>query len=284
VTESETRPAEQATLTPLTEDELAEWRREQGRHVVRHKARWWWASRPGFYRPIHPLARLALDEVDRPTPACWGYHATIRDEDAGHANASLPTHRVTDLDAFDESHLSSNRRYQLRKARRLVELVQLTGPTLLREQGREVVRSAVSRTGFGDVPSEEAYVHDVEVSMRPGRRLLLAGLQDGMLAGYVEGYAVGGVAYLEDLVVRTEALTTNVATALQFELVYAAKRTQGVKEVVHGIHAPDDPELTQYKERLGFPVQPVPARMSLLPGAAAVMRRVAPMALYRMTG
>jgi hypothetical protein len=282
--DSQTRPAADATLTPLTEEELADWRRDQGRRVVRHRSRWWWASRPGFYRPIHLLARLSAAEATRPTPACWGFHATLRDEDASAANAALPAHRVTDLGSFDESHLSSNRRYQLRKARRLTTIVQLTGPRLLEEQGHAVHASSIERTGFGDVKPRDAYVHDVSVSLRPRRRFVLAGLVDGRLAAYVEGYAAGTVAYLEDLVIATDALTTNVSTALQFEFVYAAQRTPGIDEVVHGIHAPDDPQLTMYKERLGFPVQPVPARMSMLPGATVLMRKRAPDAFYRMTG
>jgi hypothetical protein len=284
MTVPETQPAEAATLTSLTENQMAEWRREQGRHVVEHEGRWWWASRAGFYRPIHLLARLRADEAERPTAACWGFHATLRDEDAERANAILPTHRVTDLDAFDESHLSSNRRYQLRKARRLVELLHLTGPTLLREQGHEVVRSAVERTGFGDAKSSENYVRDVEISLRPNRRFVLAGVSDGTLAGYVEGYAVGSVAYLEDLLIATEALTTNVSSALQFEFAQAARRAAGIRELVHGIRAPDDEKLTMYKERLGFPVQPVPAKVSMLPGAARIIRWRAPASFYRLTG
>ena len=263
---------------------MAGWKRDLGERVVRHKGRWWYAARPGFYRPVHHLARLSADQATRPARTCWGFHASLRDEDASRANSSYPTHRVTNLAEFDESHLSSNRRYQLRKARRLAELVHVSGPRLLLEQGYDVLRSAVERTGHGRVPSREAYTGEVECSLRPGRRFVLAGLVDGRLAGYIEGHAVDGVGYLGELWVATEALRTNVSSALQFEFALVCQRSEGISELVHGVEAKHDEKLTMFKERLGFPVNPVPARISMLPGAGPVIRRLAPSSYYRLTG
>ncbi|MDQ2984981.1 MAG: GNAT family N-acetyltransferase [Actinomycetota bacterium] len=277
------RPAGEATLTSIGEAELADWKRDLGERVVLHEGRWWHAVRPGFYRPVHHLARLTAEQATRPAVACWGFHASLRDEDAAQANTMFPTHRVTNLDEFDESHLSSNRRYQLRKARRLSEVVELTGPRLLLEQGYEVLRSAMERTGHGRMPSREEFAREIEVSVRPGRRFVLAGLVDGKLAGYIEGNAVDGVGYLGELYVATEALGTNVSSALQFEFALICRRSEGITELVHGVEAKHDEKLTMFKERLGFPVNPVPARISMLPGTGALIRRLAPSSYYRLT-
>jgi hypothetical protein len=266
---------------------MAAWRRALGRRVVESRGRWWWETHRGFYRPVHLLARLRADEVRRPARPCWGIHASLRDEDAAEANAALPVHRVPDLGAFDEANLSSNRRAQLRKARRLCELAQVADPRFLAEHGYEVLRSTFERTGYapaGRLPTRDAYARELEVSLRPGRRFVLGALVEGRLVGYVESYAVDGVAYLEELLVHTDALSTNASTLLQVEFVHLCRRSPGIREVVHGVRAPDDEALTHYKERIGFPVAPVPARLELAPGAEWLIRRRAPVAYYRMTG
>lgn len=277
-------PAAEATLTSMTEDEMAAWRREQGSRVVRHRGRWWWEIRRGFYRPIHTLARLRAEEATRPAPAAWGFHATLRDDDAAAANTALPAHRIANLDEYDEEALASKRRYELRKARSLVELVVLRDPWLLLEQGYEVMRSSIERTGFGRLPSREEFAADVECSVVPGRRFVLAGLIDGDLAGYAECFAVDGVAYYEEMRVRTEALPTNISKALMVEFALICKRSDQIRELMNGVIAPDDETLTAHKERLGFPVAPVPARVSMLPGARLAIRLLAPSSYYRLTG
>ena len=278
-----TRDVAEAVLVPLTERARAEWSRESGKRVALHRGRYWHETQPGFYRPVHLLARLRDDEATRPARLCWGFHASLRDEDAEHANATLPLHWLSDVSAYEEGALSSNRRYQLRKARRLVEIVEIVDPAPLVEEGYDVLVSALARTGFAKPPSRDEYVAELRRSI-PGRRFVVGGFRDGKLAGYVEGFAVDGVAYLHDVVIATEALSTNVSTALQVEFVHACARSQGVHELVHGTHARDDDALTMYKERIGFPVRHVPARMSMLPGALPVIRWRAPQVAYRLVG
>jgi hypothetical protein len=278
------KSASESVLAPLTEDEMAAWRRDQGSRVVRHRGRWWWEARRGFYRPIHMLARLRADEATRPATACWGFHATLRDDDADHANTALPTHRIANVDDYDEERLSSNRRYELRKARRTAELVELTDPDLLLAEGYDLLHSTIERTGWGRLPSREEYEADVRCSVRPGRRLVLAGLIDGRLAGYADCYGVADVGYFDEMRVATDALDTNLSKALQVEFIHVCRRSSNIREVVNGLVAPEDDNLTRSKERLGIPVDPVPARVSMLPGAATVIRRLAPSSYYRLSG
>jgi hypothetical protein len=232
---------------------------------------------------VHSLARLSAEEAARPTRACWGFHATLRDADAGRANTALPAHRIANVADFDEGDLSSNRRNELRKARRLVELVQLTDAELLLEQGYGILRSAIERTGFGHAPPRDEYEADVRCSVVPGRRFVLAGLVEGKLAGYADCFAVDGVAYFDEMRVATDALPTNLSKLLQVEFALVCKRSEGIRELMHGVIAPEDESLTKAKERLGFPVDPVPAKVSMIPGAALGIRLLAPSSYYRLT-
>ncbi len=113
---------------------------------------------------------------------------------------------------------------------------------------------------------------------------MLAGLIDGRLAGYADCYGVDGVGYFDEMRVATDALDTNLSKALQVEFIHVCGRSPAIHEVVNGLVAPEDENLTRSKERLGIPVDPVPAKVSMLPGAATVIRRLAPSSYYRLSG
>lgn len=273
-----------AYIPVVTEAEYAEHLRRLGRRVVTHRDRFWLEKSPGLYRPVHALARLSAWQATRPTQACWGYQACLLESDAHLANAVAPMYLVSDLHGYDEDALPSSRRYKLRKARRASRLVQLTGPALLREQGYEVLTSAHRRNGYGRLPTKEEYLAALDHFDQAAHGIVLAGLVDGELGGYVTGHAVDGTAYVRDVVVATEALRTHVSTGLTYEFIYACQRSPGVKELVHGWHAPEDEGLSRYKDWFGFPLHRVPARTGLLPGTARLIRRVYPHKYYRLTG
>jgi hypothetical protein len=219
-----------------------------------------------------------------PTAACWGFHACLRENDAARANAALPAHVVSDLGSFDEERLPASRRYKLRKARRQVHMVELTGPALLREQGYEILVSARTRTRYGTVPSREKYLAGVDRFGEPARGIVLAGLIDGRLAGYITGYAVDGTAYVGDVMIATEAMSTQLSTGLTLEFIYACRRSGKVRELVHGWHAREDEGLCRYKAWLGLPVERIPSRVAMLPGIGPFIRHRKPHSYYRLTG
>lgn len=180
--------------------------------------------------------------------------------------------------------LSRNRRYRLRKAARLVEILELTDAAALEEQGYDVLVSSLGRTGTGEPPSRDQYVQSLARDGIGGPVTFLAGLRDGRLVAYIGGWAAGGTAYLHRLHIRTDALATQVGTALVFAFVEACQRGGEVSAVVNGLHAPEDDALCSYKEGIGFPVRYYPARVSFVPGLLPVLRRVRPHVAYRLTG
>jgi hypothetical protein len=277
------RPASEAVVRSLSEDALAEWRDGRGERVVERAGRYWRMSRPAFWEPVHWLARLSADEARRPAP-CLGFRAVLRGEEASAANGALAAHVLEPVAEWGPHLLSRNRRYRLRKATRRVELVELTDAALLEQQGHDVIVSSLARTGTARPPSPEEYRRSLARD-GVGRPLtFLAGLLDGRLAAYLGGWAVGETAYFQRLHIRTDALATQVGTALVFAFVEACKRSGEVSAVVNGLHTPENQGLSAYKEAIGFPVRHYPARVWFVPGAVRVLQAFRPHVAYRLTG
>jgi hypothetical protein len=268
----------------VSESQRADFLRRTGELVIDHRGRSWHQVKPGFFRPVHLLARLSASEVTRPTAACWGYQACLTEDDAHYANSGVPAYVTSDLQQFDEERLPQSRRYKLRKARRCARVVQLTTPAWLREQGHDVLRSSLARTGHVPLPRSRRYIARLDHVGDPAAGVTLAGLIEGRLAAYLTGHAVEGTAYVDDVVIASWALDTNVGTALTYEFMFACRRSGGIRELVHGLHAREDAGLCRYKEWLGLGVQLVPSRVSLLPPVGSLIRFLRPHSYYRLTG
>jgi hypothetical protein len=284
MSESEFKDVAEATISCLTEDEMAAWRREQGANVIQCHGQYWERSHHGFYSSTHWLARMRSEEARRPVAMCWGYRAALCDADIGRANGVMPVHLLKNVKDYDLSVLSSNRRYKLRKGQRLAKFVQLIEPGLLREQGYDLLCSVGKRLGRYRPASREAYLAGLERHVRDSRRIILAGLINGTLAACVEGHAVGRTAYIQFVYIATSALNTEVGTGLVFEFVQICRRSGQVEEIVYGQHARENESLNVYKESIGFPVVRVPTRVSISPIVAQYIRWQKPHVFYRLTG
>jgi hypothetical protein len=282
---SQVRDSSAATVAVLTEKELAERRRAEGVRVIEHAGRYWeQMGAPGFFQPVHLLARLTPEEATRPTPFCWGYRAALTPEAAGAANGMVPIVRIADLAGYDFDSLSANRRNKLRKCQRLVQIVQPTGPGLLLEQGYAVVADALSRTRHKPIPSPEAFVTTVKNYFQGGYWFILAGLIDGKLGGFVDGYVVDGIAYGLKAYYATWALPTNISTGLIFEFAQVLRRLKCVHTMVAGLDAPELPQLSKFKDDMGIIVEEIPTRWDMNPLARSFIRWRKPHAYYRLTG
>lgn len=284
-TVEQVRDIGESCMPVVSEAVLADLQRRQGKRVVEHAGHRWTEARFGFYRPVNALARLSAEDATWPTVRAWGFHACLTDADAHRANAAFPAHLVSDLAAFDEVRLPSSRRYKLRKARKQVHMVELTGPGLLREQGYDVVVSARTRTRYGHVPTNDEFLASLQHFGEPAFGIVLAGLIHGKLGGYMTGHAVDGIAYVDDVLIASAALsTTEISTGLMYEFIYACRRSGQIHELVHGLHAREDEGLCRYKEWLRLPVRRLPSRVRMVPGAGAFIRRRNAHVYYRLTG
>ena len=93
----------------------------------------------------------------------------------------------------------------------------MTGPALPLEQGYDVVVDALSRTKHKKPPSRERYASDIQKYFEGTHWCVLAGLIDGRLGGYLDGYVVDGIGYGVNAYYASWALPTNLSTGLVFE-------------------------------------------------------------------
>jgi hypothetical protein len=263
---------------------LAEMRAKEGDAIVLRGDCYWRAAYPGFYQPVHLLARVPAREVRRPARLCWGFRAALAPEDAHLANATLPVHLLSGVQNFHEEGLSRNRRSDLRRCRQSVEIRRLDDPTLLLEQGYEVFMSAVRRLGYWKPLSERAYRERVLRRTAHGPRLLVAGLIGGRLRGYIDSYVIGDVLYNDEIFVSTNALRTGIGTGLYVETLHAAAQNASIRDVCNSLHRPHDVNLCRFKQGLGFRVVPVPAHAQIRPAMRAFLRARRPELYYRLTG
>jgi hypothetical protein len=277
------RPWEAASLPVLGEPALAAWRRALGRHVVEHRGRFWEMIAPGFFQPVHLLARLDRAEATRPSPWCWGFRARL-DPPAAGAEASLPVHLLPDPGGYEISRLSRKRRQLLRKSLREVDLVALDAPDLLIDQGYGLVRQDSARKAAIRLPDAATFRRLVETSLTPRRALVLAALRGSRLLGFSICRAVDGAADQWQIGVGDAGRAQHLGLSLFHAFASVAARTPGIVEVMNGLHAREDPGLDEFKAGQGLVVAHLPARAWLLPGAAALLRRWDSHRFYRLTG
>jgi hypothetical protein len=278
------RHVSEAVLISMTEEEMASWRRKQGAHVVCHGGRYWEEVLPGFYQPIHLIARLSAEEATRPTPLCWGFRAALCHDDTVATNGSVPVHLLSDVVNYDLQSLPQKRRTDLRKCRKLVKIVQLIGPALLQEQGYEVLCSSLQRTKHKKPLSRETYLAGLTDFTTDKHRLVLAGLIEDKLGGYIDGYAVNGTAYMVSGYYATDALPTSIVTGLNYEFVQICRRSGEIHEIVDGLHLRENSALDLPKKTMGFPVKYVPSRVWINPIIENFIRWRYPHKYYRLTG
>ncbi len=274
------RDVSQALIVSITEEELANRLVQQGKVVICHQGFYWEQTIPGFYQPIHLMSGLSVKSATRPTPFCWGFRAALCKDDTAIANGAIPIHLLSNVEDYDLQSLSSNRRSHLRKCSRMVKIVELTDSQILHEQGYEVFASAVKRTGYGKIKNYLAQIANIDF----GYCLVIAGLIDGKLGGYLVGYAINEIAYIHEVNISTEALSTCISTGLHFEFVQACRRSDKIRAVVHGLHAKEDEALCVFKAGMGFPVNSIPAKVQINPIIGKFIRWRYPYKYYRLTG
>ncbi len=273
---------EKAVIVQNSEKEMAEWLSEQGRKVVCHKGRYWKSNPRGFYQPVHTLARLTAEEATRPAAACWGFRASV--SDSAFANFSIPVHLLENIDAYGPQALSARNRNKLRKALNTVEYTRVSDPSLLFEEGYGVFVSARNRTQYSKPLSPGEYRKLIATFFSRPRGLVVGGLVEGKLGGYITSYAVGTTAYLDQIWLASEVLSTNIGLGLFFRWIEACQRSGFVKEIVHGLHARENQGLCRHKADLGLNVSLVPSRAWFMPPTQTLIKWKKPHAYYRLTG
>jgi hypothetical protein len=269
----------------MTEAEAAAWWGARGLKVVLHRGRFWKRTQPGFYEPVHWMARLSADEASAPSRLHWGFRATLDPAHGSSANASFALHLLSDVEGYTLDRFRSNRRYQIRKAQRGARYHVLNEVRLLHEQGYAVYRSSRQRIGSSVLSEADYHRRLDDLLLGPGlRHTVVVGLVHGRLAAYLAAYAVAGTAYLESIHLATEFMNTGVGNGLIYEFVQSCRASGVIRQVVYGPHVPGAEALTVFKVSMGFPICRIPSRIWLAPFMRAVVRWRDEHAYYMITG
>ena len=280
------RPIGEALVVVKSEAALAHQLRERGVRTALAKGRHWLHVGGLFWQPVHWLARLSASEVARPHPLCLGFASTVRVEDEGVATGCMPLHLLSgaDLEAYDVATLPAKRRNQLRKAWKVVQVVDMRDPTPHLRRLHEVTCSAIERFRGSRLPAFERMASGLVRRVRDDKDLLVAGFVEGTLAGYFLVSCVEDVAYIDQVMLDTKYLSSDIGTGLTYETVMVLKRHGGLRHVVYGRHSSERPQLSKFKEGMGFKVVAWPVKYWLAPLLRHYLTWRAPYKLYRLTG
>ena len=284
MTELLIRDLSETLITSETEEEFVQRRQQENREIFYHQGRYWEELRSGFYQPIHLLARLKGKQATKPRSLCWGFRSALSEGERKKANGSIPVHLLSNISDYDLLSLPRKRRNKVRKSRKKTRIVEITNPSLLKEQGYEVMVSALKRAAYRELPSKSGYIASLPNYSIPKHRLILGGLIDEKLGGYIEGHAIDGTAYIQNVHISSEALSSEVGTGLIFEFVQVCIRSGNIHEIVYGQHSREDAKLCVFKEGMGFPVQHIPAKVKINPVIGKIINWRRPDSYYRLAG
>lgn len=280
------RDVSEAKLIPITEAEFAAANMAEGRKLAfRNGVYWEPVGARGFYQPLTLRRELSLAEAKPAIPWSWGSRALLRPGDARAANGILPVVHLPDVDTYDYSRLQPRRRTYLRQAEKRVRVVQVTDYGFLADHGFDVVIDALSRTKHQSPPTRDRYNAKIRAYERGRHWCVLAGLIDEKLGGYMEFFAVDGVAYFYNAYVASWALSTNLYTRLVYEYGMLCRRTEGIKIVMNGLDRPEKSSLMQFKKSLGYVVDYLPLYVDMAPMVNFALHRFLDRnKYYRLTG
>jgi hypothetical protein len=271
-------------IYPMTEVEAAKWYQDQGLNIIYHNNRYWKESRFSFYEPIHLLARLSADQANFSTRLMLGFRSSLRETDKNQANGSIPIHLLSNIRNYSIKNLSSNRRNHLRRCQKRAKIVHLTDLSLLEEEGYEVYVSAATRFESKHLITKRDYLSQLGNYSSFHKRKIIAATVNGRLGGYIVTYAIEGTAYLEKVLLSTEALSAYIGIGLVFDFIESCRIGEKIDDIVYGYHTPSDPSLSAYKEALGFKIAHIPARVYINPIVQPLLKWRNPSAYYFITG
>jgi hypothetical protein len=274
----------EASFPVMQEADLARWLVAGGAVVVERHGRRWQRVVPGFYQPLHFLARLRADEVHCPNLFCWGYRSALAEADQRQANATLPIYVLPDLAHYDSRRLDGRRRNAINKAARVVDTVMLDRPDVLLEQGLPIMHQAAARNPHNHGVDDRHFAAWVKAGFRQPGPVFLAMLMGSTLVGFAVAFAIEGVAYYHQHFIADAARSLNLDRFSFHATALMAQRTPGIHTLANGLHVPESEGLADFKASQGLVIAEYPSRAVIQPLLGRLLRHYRPCQYYRLTG
>ncbi|MBE9168014.1 hypothetical protein IQ238_10960 [Pleurocapsales cyanobacterium LEGE 06147] len=270
------------TVPVMTIEDFILMRREEGARILEFKGVAWQEYPFGFLTPAHLLQRLPFDCPVPKTIYRWGWRHCI-DNNTEASSYFIPAHLLTEPSQYSEANLPSNDRRKLNKARRSTTVIPLEDFTVIEREGYDVYAAACIRTKQV-LMSRTKYLAYMSWFINSSRRLVLGAFVEGKLAGYISAYAVESTVYGEKVWISDLGRKYDVNRLLVYEIIRAAGRASGIKEIFGGQHSRKSPEITKFKLNMGFPVVRVPIKAYIPKAPRWIGSKLFPQKLYRLIG
>ncbi len=273
-------------LVPAKTNEFAEWKRSLGQKIFYKNGIYWEELKTGFFQPIHLLMRLNKSQFTPPSPLYWGTRYGLIEEEKNDANGSILYHTFPDFKTIGLHSFSKNRRKNIRKCFNTAEIIEIRDGQFLKDQGYDVVYSSLCRTRHRKIPQRDAYLKGCTAYVNNGdnSRMVLAGLVDGKLGGYLEICSVGGIVYVQTLYMATEAMKYCICSGLFYTVYMICQKSETVTEIVFGQPVTDDDNLNVFKKSMGQIIKSIPARYKIIFPIKPILKLKYPDKYYRLTG
>lgn len=256
----------------ISEAEAGRYWALSGSRVRQANGRTWLTGDGRIWRPVafvEPVRHLGLRY---PAPTAWAIQAVPGQP--SDANGVMPWVLFRDVASFTPDRVAKTRRRDIRRALREFEYSALAEPSLLLSQGWDVAAVAAADSGTWLPPDRGAYDAYVTGLFAGTPPLIVAGSQDGRLAGYLMSFAVGDIAYLQDLYIAPWARPRNMGAGLYWLCLQAWRSVPGISHASAGRVLGDS--VDWYKQTLGADIVDLPLVTQVRRPVAAALKRFRP--------
>jgi len=276
----------ESKIIPANIEEFADWKKSLGHKIILKNGIYWEELKSGFFQPIHLLMRLNKSQIKSPSMLKWGMRSALKEEDKNYANGLILYNTFEEFKNFDFNYFSTNRRHNIRKCFKRVDIVELKDAQLLKEQGYDVVCSSLKRTRHRKIPNRDEYLNECIAYINNGdnSRMVLAGFVNGKLGGYMESCSVDGIVYLLTMYLATDALKHCICPGLLYTFYMICQNSDQVKEMVTGLPVCNDENLNIFKKSMGQTIKSVPSWYKILSPIKEILKIKYPDKYYRLTG
>ena len=261
-------------------EEFARLEVARGAPVIFHHGIWWQRVKPSYSWPLQLLRAFPPAKEKRP-PLLYGSvgfeHAA---PEADGANATLPLMLLRDLSRYDINCLSANKRRDIRRGMKRVEVRKLDEIRDLVEQGLGINRSALTRQAWGGnrrgYLNEQRWRREIEQAHALGARETWGVYLGRRLVAYLRMYVLDETVHITQTMSHSDYLEYYPNDALLNTFLMDCKVRPGVRSVLFGLESAKQ-SLNEYKRKFGFEVVKLPVYRRLNP----VVRYLARFTRYR---
>lgn len=272
-------PVPDSRFDVFAEEQLTAYLRTQGIRVVESRGHLWRnAAAPSpiarqDWTPLHRFVPLTRDEARFPLRSALAYRCLAAEP----VPTTFPYVVVRDIPNYDERRMTKDHARHVRRALERFEFVWLDSPDLLLEQGWQVASAAAAESGMVIARHEGEYRKQT-IAMFDAPPIVIAGLSEGRLAGYVTTYATGAEAVFEKIYIAPEFRKEGVGRGLYWNVLAGWAQTPGVQNVWTGGTLPQR-GVDRFKVSMGAVLEEVPVHAGMRAPLAMALRRLRPTAI-----